>query len=205
MRLLTQEVEPFEHRPSRGVGIQFDIVLHGGGGEEAIDAARRDQVVRNDLVEQRVGILKKLTRLDALRLVVQNARVDALQAPGVEERGPVDESAQGGEREIVQHADAGELGRRDVPGAPLDRRAACAGGIERNHALARRGVGTAQRFVIGAMLFHEGGFAIVAQQAGGDRNRAAGVEHMHHGLAVMRGDLDGGMRAAGSRAADQQG
>ena len=35
-------------RPARLVGVQFDIVAHGVGGKEAVDAARRDQVLLDD-------------------------------------------------------------------------------------------------------------------------------------------------------------
>ena len=70
--------------------------------------------------------------------------------------------------------------------------------------LARRGVGLAERLVLGAMLRDEGGFAVVAEQAGGHRHGAAGVEHVDDRLAVVRRDLDGGVRAAGGGSADEQ-
>ncbi len=56
---------------------------------------------------------------------------------------------------VVEDADAGELGRRHVFGAPLDRSAAGAGGLDGDDGLARGGVGLAQRFVVGAMLRDE--------------------------------------------------
>ena len=156
-------------------------------------------------IEQRVGFGEDLARLLALLRVVEDARVDALQFPGVEERRPVDELAQRGEREVVEHAHAGERGRGHVFGAPLDGRAAAARGSRARRALlARRGVGLAQRLVLGAMLRDERGLAVLAEQAGGHRHGAAGVEHVDDGLAVVRRDLDGGVRAAGGRAADEQ-
>ena len=65
-------------------------------------------------------------------------------------------------------------------------------------------MGLAQRFVVGAMLRDEVGFAVVAQQAGGDGHGAAGVEDVDDRLAVVRRDFDGGVRAAGGGAADEQ-
>ena len=54
------------------------------------------------------------------------------------------------------------------------------------------------------MLRDERRLAVVAEQAGGDRHGAAGVEHVDDRLAVVRRDLDRGVRAAGGRAADEQ-
>ena len=47
-------------------------------------------------------------------------------------------------------------------------------------------------------------FAIFTQQAGGDRHGAAGIEHVDHGLAVVRRNLDGRVGAAGGGSADEQ-
>ena len=66
----------------------------------------------------------------ALVLVIKNSGVDAFEAPCVEERRPVDEVAEGCERKVVEHADAGEGGRGQVFGAPFDRSAPCACGFE---------------------------------------------------------------------------
>ena len=74
--------------------------------------------------------------------MLEDARIDALQLPGVEERRPVDELAQRGERKVVEHAHAGERGVGEVFGAPLDRRAAVrAAASSETSLLARRGVG----------------------------------------------------------------
>ena len=136
--------------------------------------------------------------------MVEDARVDALELPGVEEGRPVDVIAQRGEGKIVEHAHAGELGCRNVFSAPLDGRAAAAGDLERDGLLTRRGVGFAQRLVFRAVLRDEGRLAFGAEQAGGDGHGAAGVEDVHDGLAVVRRDFDGRVRAAGGGAADEQ-
>src|ERR1039457_345647 len=54
------------------------------------------------------------------------------------------------------------------------------------------------------MLGDECGFAIVAEEAGGNWHGAAGIEHVNHRLAVVGRNFYGGMRAAGGRAADEQ-
>ena len=134
---------------------------------------------------------KSLARLLALLRVLEDARIDAFQPPGVEERRPVDELAQRGEGKVVEHAHAGERGRGEVFGAPLDRSAPCASGLEGDDLLARRGVGLAERLVVGAMLRDERRLAVVAEKAGRHGHGAAGVEHVDDGLAVVRRDLDG--------------
>ena len=136
-----------EHLVRVVVRVQLDIVAHGVGGKEAVDAARRDQLLLDDRIEQRIGFGEDLARLLALLRVVEDARINALQLPGVEERRPVDELAQRGQRKVVQHAHAGERGRGQVFGAPLDRRASGAGGLKRNElaGAARRGPCAAPR------------------------------------------------------------
>ena len=59
-------------------------------------------------IQESVGFGEDLARLRALSLVLENARVDALQPPGMEERRPVNELAQRRQRKVVQHAHAGE-------------------------------------------------------------------------------------------------
>ena len=54
------------------------------------------------------------------------------------------------------------------------------------------------------VLGHEGRLALGAEEAGGDRHGAAGVEHVDHRFAVVGSDLHGGVRLAGGGAADQQ-
>ena len=140
--LLAEEVESLEDLRAGVVGVELDVVADGVGGEEAVDAACGDQLLRDDAVEESVGVGEELAGLFAVLLVVEDARVDAFEAPGVEEGRPVDEFAQRCEREVVEDADAGECGRGQIFGAPLDGSAACARGFEGDDALgaARRGL-----------------------------------------------------------------
>ena len=123
----------------------------------------------------------------------------------MEKGGPVDVVAEGGEREIVEDADAGEGGDGEVFGAPDDGGVAGTGGGERDDLLLGGGVLAAQGLVGGVVLGDEGGAELVGKEAGGDGNGAAGVQHVNDGMAIVRGDFDGGVGAAGGGAADEQG
>ena len=79
-----------------GAGEDLDVVADGGGGEEAVDAAGDEEVFGDDAVEEGVGLSVEQLGLLALLWMVENARVDAFEAPGVEEGGPVDEFPEGG-------------------------------------------------------------------------------------------------------------
>ena len=54
------------------------------------------------------------------------------------------------------------------------------------------------------MLRHERRLALVAQKAGRHRHCPAGIQHVDHRLAVVRRNLDGRVRPAGGRSADEQ-
>ena len=123
----------------------------------------------------------------------------------MEERGPVDVLAQRGEREIGEHPDPGALRESDVFSAPGDRCPIGPRRRQRDELVLRLRVDAAELLVVDAVLRHEGGLALVAEQARGHGDSAAGVEHVHDRLAVVRGDLHGGVRAARRRAADEQG
>ena len=58
-------------------------------------------------------LLEELARGRALRRAVEDRGEAALELPGGEEEGPVDQLRELGERHVVEHAPADELGRRD--------------------------------------------------------------------------------------------
>ena len=45
VRLLAEEVEALEHLRARFVGVELDVVADGVRGEQAVDAARGDQLL----------------------------------------------------------------------------------------------------------------------------------------------------------------
>ena len=128
-----------------------------------------------------------------------------MQLPGVEERRPVDELAQRREREVVEHAHAGERRAAAMSSArhSIGVRFARAASSETSLCFGA-GVRSAELLVLGAVLRDERRLALVAEEAGGHRHGAAGVEHVHDRLAVVRRDLDRRVRAARRRAADEQ-
>jgi hypothetical protein len=87
IRLLTEKVKSIEHLFAFVVRIQFDIVAHGAGGKQSIYAARRDQFLLDDGIQESVAFGKELARLRTLSLVLKNAGINALQPPGVERTG----------------------------------------------------------------------------------------------------------------------
>ena len=124
-------------------GRELDIVTHSIGGKETVDPARRDPVFLNHAIEQRIGIGEELARLLAVVCVIENAGVDALQTPRMEERRPVDEFTQCRQRKVVQYAHAGKGRYGQVLGTPLNRSPSLAGFVKRDDRLARRRVRSA--------------------------------------------------------------
>ncbi len=107
-RLLPQEVEPLADLLAPVVGVELDVVAHAVRRKEAVDATRREQLLLDDGVEERVPLGEDLAGLLAVLLVLEDARVDPLELPGVEEGRPVDVLAQGRQRDVGQDAHAGE-------------------------------------------------------------------------------------------------
>src|SRR5215472_663241 len=139
-----------------------------------------------------------------MAFVLEDARVDSLQSPRVEERRPVDVLAECCERLVFDGADACEVWCGDVFCAPFDCRAASARLLNRDDSLLWRGMALAQRLVLRAMLRLKGLALLVAEQARRHGHSAACITDVHDRLAVMRCNLDRGVRAAGSCSADEQ-
>ena len=87
-------MEALLHLGSRVVGVELDVVAYRVGGEKAVDAAGGDQLLGDDLVEQGVGFGLDLLCLRSILRMIEDARVNTFEAPGVEEGRPVDEVAQ---------------------------------------------------------------------------------------------------------------
>ena len=90
-RLLAEEAEA-----RLVVILDNDVVAVGRRRPEAVDAARGEQAVPDDLVEQLLRVVVELARLRP----VEDRRELALQLPGVEEELPVDVLAQRLERRL---------------------------------------------------------------------------------------------------------
>ncbi len=68
VHLLAQEMERGQDLGAGVIGVELDIVAHGIGGEEAINAARREQFPADDFVQQLLRILKELLGLGFSRI-----------------------------------------------------------------------------------------------------------------------------------------
>ena len=66
---------------ARVIGVKFNIVANGIGGEEPVDATRGKKVFGDDFVKELVGFGKDLPCLFAILLVIENAGVDTFQLP----------------------------------------------------------------------------------------------------------------------------
>ena len=90
------------------VGEQFDVVAHGVRRPEAENRRGAEPSLRHDLVEHLARVVVEAARGVADDLVVEDRREFAGQFPGREERRPVDELDQLGDRIILDHARADE-------------------------------------------------------------------------------------------------
>src|SRR5262245_950440 len=118
---------------SRFIRINLDIVPNRIRRPETIDAARSKKFIFYDLIEQRTGIFVQPARLGPDPWVIQNARKDARQLPGVEEGRPVNERDYLAEREMAERFDSGERGPCDFGRGPIDRRAIRSRLADREH------------------------------------------------------------------------
>src|SRR5665213_158754 len=107
-QLLTQRMKHSDGRAARLVGIDLDIVANAIGGTEAGHRARLEPALGDDLVQHGARVRSTKTRGRPEFGVVENGGVFAVQLPGLEERRPVDEIHQLGDRIIGQRLGADE-------------------------------------------------------------------------------------------------
>src|SRR5262249_62025050 len=104
---------------------------HRLGRPETVNGVRPQFPAADDAFEQILRVFVKLARLARPgRRIVEDAREDAFQLPGVKERRPIDERDDLFERIVFEQPDASELGPRDLGRSPVDRRAVGASLIE---------------------------------------------------------------------------
>src|SRR5690606_26552984 len=89
-QLLAQGEESSQFLLPRVVGIESHVIAYGVGRPETDHGLGRKPFFLDDLLEHRLGIGPKRARSLALRLVLKNGRITALEFPGLEERRPVD-------------------------------------------------------------------------------------------------------------------
>ena len=192
-----------EHRqchPTR----QHDVVSLAVGPPEAVGGARLQAPGSDDLIEQLVRVGEQLASLRSEVRVVEDLRIGTLQLPRGEEERPVDDRAEFLERGL-QRARAREGRRRDVVGAPRDRRLV----LERDAIGEQRGLlsllvlSSELRLELAVPLV-EGDLAVGVEQRRDHPDHAGGVDDVDHGMGVRGRDADRGVLARRGRTADQQ-
>ncbi len=192
---------------ARLVGEEHNVVADAVGRPEADDGIRRVPLLGDDAVEQSAGVGKELLRLAADLVVVEDRGIAAGELPRLEERRPIDEGHEIGERERLERARPEEGRLRRYVAGPVDGILVGTRGRERDALLLG--------FVGEMRLAHLHVFGLDAVDVGFRfrfreqvRDHAHGTARVQHvdGLAavVVRADLDRGVHAAGRGAADQQ-
>ena len=88
--LLPQHVESHELAGVLAIAVDHDVVAFARGGPEAVDAGRRQQLLADDAIEQRLRAVVQLARRRAVLRVVEDRRKAPLELPRREEERPVD-------------------------------------------------------------------------------------------------------------------
>ncbi len=112
----------------RLVGKDQNVVALRIGGPEPGDAGCPQPLLLHDAAQHRLRIGEQAARGRSVFFVIEDRRIFALELPGREERRPVDERDQLGDRIIREHAGAEEARARRLIGArpiELERVGAC--------------------------------------------------------------------------------
>jgi hypothetical protein len=67
------------------VGVEGDVFSGGGGGPDPPDGAGVDAIVRDEVLEDALGVVEELRRFLAMGLMLQDLGEDTPQLPGMEE------------------------------------------------------------------------------------------------------------------------
>src|SRR5256885_327235 len=132
--------------------------------EQTINPSCRDEFFFNDHIEKGVTFFEQLACLRALLFVLKDSRINTLQSPGVEERRPVDELTQRGQRKVIEHTYASKSGRGYVLATPHNRSAPRTCDLNRDSWLLGRSVSFADRLVFSSMPGDERRLTLIAQE-----------------------------------------
>ena len=203
--LLTQGVEGGDLRFPSLLGIDHDVVALRLRRPEADHALGRERALRHQLLQHRLGVVEEGLGGRSDLLVGEDRRIPPDQLPGGEERRPVDEGNELGDRNLDGLlAQERRLHRRMLDEIRFERPRPCVG--DRDALLLRppTGMALANLRVVGRNIRRHLGL-VSTEQRRGDTDRAARVDHIDRLPGVIgRIDLHGGMDARGRRAADQQ-
>src|SRR5439155_2142503 len=114
LHLLTQEIKAGDFLRARFVSININIVADSACRPQSMNAARDQQVLRENVIKKCLCIIEQFARLFANFGVVENRRITTTQFPRMKERRPIDEFDEIPERD------------RDFLGSTRVSRAGCA-------------------------------------------------------------------------------
>ena len=196
-----------EHPRARLVRVHLDvIVVDAVGREQADDAPGGEQLLLDDALEHRLGVVEELGRFRAGFFVLENGRVAAFHLPGNKERRPVDVARQFVEGVILEDGNARFARRRRRVMRPIEFRLVCPRLRKRQqpHAGLLALVPRAHFIVVGLYLRDEIGLEVGGEQVRCHTDTARGVLDPDHGACVIRRDLHRRVHARGGGAADEQ-
>src|SRR4029077_4625284 len=134
LHLLTQKIKRGDFFGALFIGVKLNIIANRICWPKSMNAARDQQVLRDDVIKKCLRIIEQFARLFANLGIVENRRITAAQLPRMKEGGPIDERNQ-----IPDHgstyARAKELWSRRNIAAPIDRSPIRARFIERQQIL----------------------------------------------------------------------
>ena len=207
--LLTEEMQGGEGLSLPGIGVELDVISVGVGREEAGDGPGFEELLRDDGSEQAEGVVVQLAGLFTDDRILKYLRELSRELPGREEWRPVDVGDKIFQWEALQDLDAGSRWRREFPGIPvvLEAQPPSFGDVEDRGGLRLRALVLPARLVLRLQVLLDEGAPVpaIGTQGGADTDGPRCVQHMDHGVRVPGRDLDGCMRSACCRPADQQG
>src|ERR1043166_5610959 len=176
VHLLTEKVESSQRLPPRFVREKLDVIAHTVRGEQTVHRPGGQQLSRDDIGEQGLGIVEELFGF----WIVQDSRITAAQLPGMEKWRPINERHQFLEREVIQYPDTGKRRLGNICSLPFDRRSAPARLVDGKQQLL---FFVPQMLLTKFLLFdlvllEEPWFLLLAEEVADDSDRARCVQHM---------------------------
>ncbi len=183
-----------------------DVVAIAVRGPEAHDRAGRQPPLGDEPLEQRERVAMEIASGSTQPGVVQDRRVGPAHLPGREERRPVDEVDELGERVVGERSRSEECGPGRGHRGPVDRHVVGTGLGDGQPLLPgpRSGSIAPDRLVLVADPGHERVAPIGLDERPGHADRPRRIDDVDDRSRVRRRDLDRGVGPGRRRAADQQ-
>src|SRR5258707_5789414 len=207
IHLLTKHVEHRQQVASRFVAVYLDIITGTIGRPDPVDSFGSDKAAVHDVLKEFLRIFKQLVSLGTHLWIIENRRESSAQFPSMEKWRPIDVRNQFIERLAGNRGRSAKAGSINLSRAPIDRFFSLSGNFNREQSLT---VGLLLKLNAKLVLFlsifrGEARFEIVAQQRRHHTSGSRRIQHMNNRSGIVQRDFHGGMGAAGSGSADQDG